>query len=625
MKIGSLKAVKTQSQGEAMVHKGIILLLFSLSLAACSRSSKESSAVVVKLPQAQSFSKISTFDFSLFSYDNEYDDHQEDNWSPIPPTGFTGTQPFNCFAVSVTGPEPSLQTTKCGREDTNKQLNFDPSLPYSFYMGDLVGAAPAGATLQMEVPSGADRVFRLVGFHTDTTADCRNLKYEFDQTKMSKPYILATSSKMALAPGAEIVLPLEMSYNSDLWFDSCEGPVVDQNDGVQQVASQFKIFKAASPHEAVVDSKCEPYDIVAVDQFNRPRQLPQNLSVIDIQIMESQDSSAYSVVNTYDKYSDCTSGSSATNMFSVSGNHSNVIRRWIKTTGASTYDFKTAVSNANATDGTSLAFDNGPVTSFSNATNTDGGYIVIGPRAGLPGETYRYKIYARQNNGTAYGVAGTYSLTVASAFGASATTLQYSAGCTANATGSIESINGPFDEGYFCIRFDSLPGITQTVTVSNTGGSYTPSTPANYSFKIATLGGSTSPHHIKVTGPSHLVRPAPTGSLCHGPYYASLRNEFGSTVKNTSGAPIIFADPYLMDEATGSPSAGITIRTNAACSNSFSSNFQIANGENYVEFYVQVYDNTSSTTLGKKYLHVYQPGVLGMSDELKFEVDEYQP
>lgn len=141
------------------------------------------------------------------------------SFSSTVPTGLVGTAPLNCFGVMVSGPEDHLAKNRCYKKLTTNGA----AVAVSFKQGMTKGFVPGGSSIEIEVPSGPDRVFRIIGLHS-LKGDCFSFETkDYDLSQFSVPYIIAESAPLTLDSG-ERDLPMEVKFNSDLFFDECEGP-----------------------------------------------------------------------------------------------------------------------------------------------------------------------------------------------------------------------------------------------------------------------------------------------------------------------------------------------------------------------------------------------------------------
>ncbi|OYZ12800.1 MAG: hypothetical protein B7Y39_18890 [Bdellovibrio sp. 28-41-41] len=188
---------------------GILLLLNS----ACTRSaSNETSKIRIELPTSMSSSGQ--------ALNNTSELVTNASFSSTVPTGFIGTQPLNCFGVMVSGPEDYLAKNRCYKKLTT---TVNDGTAVFFKQGMTKGFFPGGSSIEIEVPSGLDRVFRIIGLHSSTGSCFSFETKDTDLSQFSVPYIIAESAPLTLEPG-ERDLPMEVKFNPDLYFDNCEGP-----------------------------------------------------------------------------------------------------------------------------------------------------------------------------------------------------------------------------------------------------------------------------------------------------------------------------------------------------------------------------------------------------------------
>ncbi|MEN0057703.1 MAG: hypothetical protein AAGB31_02620 [Bdellovibrio sp.] len=144
----------------------------------------------------------------------------DENWSSVVPTGFSGSAPINCFAVYISGPETEMRRNTCGRHG-------DASM--NRLVGVWKGGVSGNTSIELEVPSGKERVIGVFGFYAQSGA-CKDFtgSAEMDHSQLSKPYILGEVSKVEMSPGQVVSVEVPLVYDSEKWFETCSGPDFNQ-------------------------------------------------------------------------------------------------------------------------------------------------------------------------------------------------------------------------------------------------------------------------------------------------------------------------------------------------------------------------------------------------------------
>lgn len=196
-----------------LLYIGTLLLLNS----ACTRSaSNETSKIRIELPMSMPSSGQALNNTSELVTNAVF----SASFSPTVPTGFIGTAPLNCFGVMVSGPEDYLAKNRCYKKLTS---TINGGTAVFFKQGMTKGFVPGGSSIEIEVPSGPDRVFRIIGLHSSTGSCFSFESRPADLSQFSVPYIIAESAPLTLDSG-ERDLPMEVKFNPDLFFEDCEGP-----------------------------------------------------------------------------------------------------------------------------------------------------------------------------------------------------------------------------------------------------------------------------------------------------------------------------------------------------------------------------------------------------------------
>ena len=168
------------------------------------------------------------------------------------PTGFSGAAPVNCYMVAAGGPEESMSKNKCfSRNNVNTSLGERK-------VGLFVGAAPAGGTVTIDVPSGSNRSVYVVGFHAPDLTYCRSFKdYGFPEGTLSHPYLLGEKTGLEMKAGETMDLPINVAFDSNNVID-CEGPDFPANGGGGSTPSMEATNIAAEFYQLIGSNQCHP-------------------------------------------------------------------------------------------------------------------------------------------------------------------------------------------------------------------------------------------------------------------------------------------------------------------------------------------------------------------------------
>lgn len=166
----------------------------------CTRKMDESSQISIKFPSAssvmaqQSVGALST------------------KWTVSDPTV---SSEINCYAVAV---------SNAGDASSNPNACYNENQATVFRAGVIYGGFAAGTTAQLEVPSGSQKVIRLIGFKTTSVSSCIAVDLQpggFSTSQFSAPFVLDQVIK-DLAPGvAEVELNVPSTIPVANRFEDC--------------------------------------------------------------------------------------------------------------------------------------------------------------------------------------------------------------------------------------------------------------------------------------------------------------------------------------------------------------------------------------------------------------------
>lgn len=267
--------------------KNAFFIISVFFLFSCERSfdSSKTAKVSFELPSLSKKSEAQTADFNSSLNPSSVDD-------------------FNCYGLFVTGPELELRRNFCGRKS-------DSSFPKKS-VGLIAGGVAMGSTLNLTVPAGNDRVFTLVGFKTKDNYCPEFISEKLDESKMSKPHFIGEIERVNLNPGENKTLQIQMKYDSNAWFDDCQGPDfnLDSSGGspgtsptpVYTVADSINIINPAASY--LNQSQCYPL----VVELKNGSDLSYSQASRNISITKS---GAGTYLSFYNSTTDCINSSSS--------------------------------------------------------------------------------------------------------------------------------------------------------------------------------------------------------------------------------------------------------------------------------------------------------------------------
>jgi hypothetical protein len=332
-----------------MMKQYVLLCLLLVAGVSCSRKKSETTNIVFEIPAVQhKASGLNLLDFE----ETADDDDLEDNWSSVVPTGITtGDYPINCYAVMVSGPESNFRESTCGRKTTTTVAGtttttstMTPLFQFGPWVGGVYASAGTATSVQLEVPAGNDRVFRLIGFHALTPEACTDFKTQhIKATELSKPHIIGVADRVALAPGATATISITQTLRSEDWFDKCEFKDIN-NEPKEAQADSVGIKMVSGITENAIETllttetpgtyKCELYKIHLMDKYFKPANHDQEVVVRVSGCMNSDPSSDCdpdTQLTSFIEYENCATQVSGTGQQSFKlGKNIRHLYRWIR-------------------------------------------------------------------------------------------------------------------------------------------------------------------------------------------------------------------------------------------------------------------------------------------------------
>ncbi|MCM2322107.1 MAG: Ig-like domain-containing protein [Oligoflexia bacterium] len=300
---------------------------------------------------------------------------------------------FTCFGINVTGPEISVNPAipSCGAAE----------LPYPGVIGGL--APVAGGSLEVLVPSGAERVFQLFAVQSRGTYGC--------------PAI--TDAVVGQFGGVDIDVPVEIGRvtanvfgDTTLEIKAAYDPAAPKPmfcPSGKGVPAKLALTGAAAP----MISACTPYTVSLQDKAGGPAMVPYDLAL------------ALSGVSGSSVYLDssCTSGAGSTSL-TIPANQSAQLF-YLKFASAASVSL--GVSGAGLTEATlAIAIGTGPAATLAFATQPSSG--------GVPGTALAIAPVVSVSDSQGNPASGSVTVSLA-AFS--------DAGCTAAAGGTLSVATNP--------------------------------------------------------------------------------------------------------------------------------------------------------------------------------------
>ncbi|MCB9072757.1 MAG: hypothetical protein H6623_03980 [Bdellovibrionaceae bacterium] len=520
-----------------------VTLIFSCM--ACNRAKNEVSSVTFVVPSVESkaVSISSATDVQGDAGDDE--GNGGGGWSLVAPTGLeaSGGAPINCYAVMVGGPEANFSENYCGRSKS------DGTMDKMFSFGPWAGAVYAGVNegrVKLEIPSGKDRVIRLIGFYALTPEACSDFKVrEPQQGMLSKPHILGEVGHVLLDPGKDIEIKVTRTFDPNQWFDDCK--FKDSLKEQDKVPTKVALNKPFDFFPGIVGGSCVPLVISLVNDGGK-RASSTSLQTVQMKYCAGNGSDCYDGVNlpsnvlpSYAYAAECiadSGGTSGMTSFGINAGDSQVYR-WVRSAaGPSANDHMFIYASAQQLSA-------GEVVRYALATSiSSSGLLVMGPNVAVKNQCYKYTVESKTFSGSVgtgttgsidtfdvlkkengsevvkATVGGTNSLIFSdSACGTALTSLSMST--------SASSFYAKFPEdGAYYLKLDKS---------GNVGSKY----------RVSSLSAASDLYKIKAYG--QRIQSGTT-STCHGPYVVRLQDHYGADVLNTNAEGVV-RNIYLTNAA----------------------------------------------------------------------------
>ena len=128
----------------------------------------------------------------------------------------------NCYALLTTGPEDYLHDSYC------RYASNGNSFPVGRFDGGFLSAA-GGTTISIDIPSGKDRAFKLVGFKVpnnfDQAAVCAGFKgNNAYQSMISEPFVIGEATGLDMPAGETKDVNITAAFSASNKLGDCKGP-----------------------------------------------------------------------------------------------------------------------------------------------------------------------------------------------------------------------------------------------------------------------------------------------------------------------------------------------------------------------------------------------------------------
>lgn len=478
------------------------------------------------------------------------------------------TTPINCYIVGVGGDEPEMSRNTCVRDDGTAK----------FTLGQWSGGIPAGGTISLDVTSGKNRKFYVIGLHA-VGNNCADFKAGFPEDDvLSKPYIVGKLEGVTLNPGETKDLPIQVAFDSNSWFDDCVGPdfpVKNDNGGGPStvVPTKIKLSKDYFPHNIFQENSCQSVDISLVDDQGRMGYLSTPVT-FQLQVGGTMTSIYPSMQSCNDNV-----GAISTYAVPVASGHGQLVFK----TPAGSLNISLTPISITPTTLTSVG-----LSSIPNVLGSHKTFEIDTPPRILPGLCYPAAINLRYvDGGTFYNSSTVTAQLTASGLGVFDSDTCLTAKSSVSFGYGVKSVN----------VYLKMPSVT---TIASLEVSQTPS-PSEYTSatkKIYSGSGLSAPWGFQIDGPNQMQG---TGCWSNNPYKVILVNDKHTPVIAPAGG-IAFTvstdlnaelSPYAANSCTG-PAPSL-----------------IAAGSYFSSFYLQ---NSSVESFGNRFINASSLDLVGAAN-----------
>ncbi|MBC7741348.1 MAG: hypothetical protein H7061_04070 [Bdellovibrionaceae bacterium] len=383
-----------------MIKLYVTIAMISLLALSCQRGTEGKTTMLsIQIPTASTSENM--------SYSSYSDSVSTQDFSTTVPTSLDS---FNCYMVTVGGPDANLRRNTCGQKIAGTAYDFTPKFTFG---PNIIGVPRSAQSIDIEVPAGADRVITLIGYQKMVdSVKCSDINSSVDKSFFSKPYVIGRSAPTKLAPtiGSEFTtVKILMSLDSNAWFDECAGTDFGDKAGTR-LATNILMRKETFPQTGVIVDVCSPIvvEFKSGDLFGA-----QTAADINVALNYGSASLGTStpMLSSTRNYLSCVSGTSDSSFTVPKGTTSLV--RWVKIPTS----FGGAQVNLGFSLNTTLPPD--PILpaltlQVSDAIGSTRQFDLRGPVSALPGVCYEYTIGSREYCGADLNGPASFDLTTSS-------------------------------------------------------------------------------------------------------------------------------------------------------------------------------------------------------------------
>ena len=308
---------------------------------------------------------------------------------------------INCYAVMVGGPanESELNRTRCEIVTVSSTAGVSGTkiVVENRNVGMIRGLVPSNGTISLDVPSGTDRVFSLIGFKASPVTSCVGFTDpNVNLDLVSDPILLGTTSRVNLTGGVLNNVTIQMqsvsgSIASNYQIGECYGP---DNPGTSRIVPTHAILtKNNFPSNVLAANQCNSIDVEFVDAAGRMGDIPVSAYVrLSHDIRDASGTSIAGLggqgYDLYNSFSDCNSSVNATDYISIT-EKSRSRQIWLRAVSETAvyYDFDPHVTAA-ATSSATQVLTNVEKT-FNSYSNSSLALEIFGTQRVLPDTCYK--------------------------------------------------------------------------------------------------------------------------------------------------------------------------------------------------------------------------------------------
>ncbi len=435
---------------------------------------------------------------------------------------------INCYAVMVGGPagESNLNRTSCEIVTVSSTLGVSgtKTVVENRKVGMIRGLVPSNGTISLEVPSGTDRVFSLIGFKASPATSCLGFTDpNVNLDLVSDPILLGTTGGVNLTGGVINNVTIQMissggSIVNNKQIGECYGP---DNPGTSRIVPTRAILtKNNFPANVLVANQCNSIDVEFVDAAGRTGDIPVSAVIrLSHDIRDVSGTISGGGGQTYDLYnsfSECNSSVNMTDYLSIN-EKSRSRQIWLRSVSdtALYYDLYPHVTTSATTGIANILLGN--ENTFNNYPSSNLALETFGTQKVLPdtcyrmfaslkeltntasAAPYRYKVEHPVVNGVPDVGASLYTATTDSEVNClNSNLLQHNATTSAPITAS--------GKAYFFIKYSSglsyrKTSFSLTPVVSGVSSTNLVKT----TFPVEVVEGSRNPSRVAIMGPNQIT------------------------------------------------------------------------------------------------------------------------